>query len=224
MRILIAEDEDALREVLVKRLKAEQYGVDACADGNDALYYMESTEYDAVVLDIMMPGLDGIAVLEGARAKGITSPVLLLTALDSVEDRVRGLDAGADDYLIKPFAFDELLARLRVMTRKKSGHLSNVFRLADLTVDCARRTAVRAGRKLELSGREFAVLEYLIRNAGIVLSRDSVERHVWSYDYEGGSNIVDVYIRYLRRKLDDPFPQKLIHTVRGAGYVLREQS
>ncbi|QQO08802.1 response regulator transcription factor [Breznakiella homolactica] len=222
MRILIAEDQQDLNEVLSKRFKAENYSVDSCTDGEAALYYLESAEYDAAVLDIMMPKLDGLEVLRRIREQRNTTPVLLLTARDSVDDRVTGLDSGADDYLIKPFAFEELLARLRALTRKTAGKRTNIFTLADLTVDCGTHTVERSGRAIDLSGKEFAMLEYLIRNAGIVLSRDSIEQHVWSYDYEGGSNIVDVYIRYLRRKVDEPFGKKLIHTIKNAGYVLRE--
>ncbi|MDL2281087.1 response regulator transcription factor, partial [Selenomonadales bacterium OttesenSCG-928-I06] len=205
------------------RLKAEKYAVDSCVDGKDTLYFIEITEYDAIVLDIMLPGLDGITILKEMRAKKNTTPVLLLTAMDSIEDRVTGLDAGADDYLVKPFAFDELLARIRVLIRKKSDNPSNVFTIADLSVDCTRYVATRGGKELDLTGKEFAILEYLVKNSGHVLSRDSIERHIWSYDYSGGSNIVDVYIRYLRRKVDDPFAKKLIHTIRNVGYVLKEE-
>ena len=199
----------------------EHYSVDACLNGREAMDYLACAEYDAVVLDIMLPGANGFEVLKSIRAKQDRTPVLFLTALDTIDDRVAGLDAGADDYLVKPFAFDELLARLRVMIRRSGGHVSNVFTLADLTVDCDARQVTRGGEIIPLSSREFAILEYLIRNAGKVLSRDKIGLHVWNYDYEGGSNIVDVYIRYLRKKLDEGHAPKLIHTVRGAGYVLR---
>lgn len=222
MRVLVVEDEPALNGLLAKQLKAAHYSVDSCADGLDAEDYLRGAEYDAVVLDIMLPGQSGLALLRKMRAAGDKTPVLLLTARDSVEDRVAGLDAGADDYLVKPFAFEELAARLRVLLRRASGSVSDVFTVGDLTVDCAARTVRRAGQPVALSAREFDILEYLARNAGVVLSRDKIGRHVWNYDYEGGSNVVDVYIRYLRKKLDDGFPAKLIHTVRGAGYVLRE--
>ncbi len=221
MRILVVEDEPKLNELIVKRLRMEHYSVDACLDGREAMDYLACAEYDAVVLDIMLPGVSGFEVLKSIRAKQDRTPVLFLTALDTVDDRVAGLDAGADDYLVKPFAFDELLARLRVMIRRSGGHVSNVFTLADLTVDCDARQVTRGGETIQLSSREFAILEYLIRNAGKVLSRDKIGLHVWNYDYEGGSNIVDVYIRYLRKKLDEGRSPKLIHTVRGAGYVLR---
>lgn len=223
MRILVVEDEPALNALLTKQLKSAHYSVDCCADGLDAQDYLRGAEYDAIVLDIMLPGQSGLALLRGMRTAGDKTPVLLLTARDSVEDRVAGLDAGADDYLVKPFALDELLARLRVLLRRAAGSVSDVFSVADLTVDCAARTVFRAGRAVSLSSREFDILEYLVRNAGVVLSRDKIGRHIWNYDYEGGSNVVDVYIRYLRKKLDDGFSPKLIHTVRGAGYVLREE-
>ena len=224
MRILIAEDQRDLNQLLKKRLKEAGYSVDACFDGAAVFDYLLGAEYDALVLDIMMPKVDGIQVVRRLRREGNQVPVLLLTARDSIEDRVAGLDAGADDYLIKPFAFEELLARLRVLLRRAGGHTSDVLTLADLAVDCAARTVTRGGVPVALSAREFDILEYLIRNQGIVLSRDKISRHVWNYDYEGGSNVVDVYIRYLRKKLDEGREPKLIHTVRGAGYVLREDA
>lgn len=219
----MVEDEPSLNALLVKQLQAAHYSVDSCLTGTDVFDYLRGAEYDALVLDIMLPGISGLEVLRRMRAKNDRTPVLLLTAKDSVEDRVAGLDAGADDYLAKPFALDELLARLRVMTRRASASVSDVFTVADLTVDCAAHTASRGGVAVTLSSKEFAILEYLVRNRGIVLSREKISRHVWNYDYEGGSNVVDVYIRYLRKKLDDGFSKKLIHTVRGAGYVLREE-
>ena len=224
MRLLVVEDEPNLRRLLVQRLREENYSVDDCGDGESARDYLAGAEYDALILDIMLPGISGLALLRGLRAKGDTTPVLLLTARDSVGDRVEGLDCGADDYLVKPIAIDELAARLRVLLRRRSGGAaSDIFRVADLEVDCARHTVTRGGVPITLSGKEFAILEYLIRNAGIVLSRDKIGRHIWNYDYEGGSNVVDVYIRYLRKKLDNEFSPRLIQTVRGAGYVLREE-
>ncbi len=222
MRILVVEDEQAMNSLLAKRLRAAHYSVDACFTGTDALDHLLGAEYDALVLDIMLPGVSGLEVLRRMRAKGDRTPVLLLTAKDGVEDRVTGLDAGADDYLVKPFAFDELLARLRVMMRRASASVSDVFTVADLTVDCAARTACRGGVPVTLSSKEFAILEYLVRNRGIVLSREKISHHVWNYDYEGGSNVVDVYIRYLRNKLKAYNKQKLIETVRGVGYVIRQ--
>ncbi|MEG1085952.1 MAG: response regulator transcription factor [Anaerovoracaceae bacterium] len=221
MRVLIVEDEGKLNELITKRLKLENYTVDSCMDGNDALDFIKCAEYDAIVLDIMLPGIDGLQVLKQLRGKKDTTPVLLLTARDSIENKVEGLDAGADDYLVKPFAFDELLARIRVMMRKKSNSVSNVFKLSDLTVDCDSRTVTRGKILISLASKEFAILEYMIRNSGTVLSREKISNHIWNYDYQGGSNVVDVYIRYLRKKIDEDFTPKLIQTVRGAGYVLR---
>ena len=221
MRILIAEDEADLNGILVKRLKNENYGVDSCLNGIDAWDYIPRPNYDAVILDIMMPGLSGLEVLKRMREQNIKTPVLLLTAKDSIEDRVTGLNCGADDYLIKPFAFDELLARIKVIIRRKTESVSNVFTLADLTVNCDSHTVTRGGRNIQLASKEFAILEYMIRNQGIVLSKEKIEQHIWNYDYEGGSSVIKVYIRYLRKKIDDDFDVKLIHTVRNAGYVLR---
>jgi len=221
MRILVVEDEPNLNELIVKKLQLEHYSVDNCFDGNDALDYFNQAEYDAVILDIMLPGISGLEFLKIIREKNNKTPVLLLTARDSIEDRVKGLDTGADDYLVKPFAFDELLARIRVMLRHNVGSVSNVFTLADLKVDCDSWTVTRNDIPITLSSKEFSILEYLIKNAGIVLSREKISHHIWNYDYEGGSNVVDVYIRYLRKKIDEEYDTKLIQTVRGAGYVLR---
>ena len=225
MRILIAEDEKSLNRILTARLRAEHYSVDSCFDGQEALDYLAAADYDAVILDIMMPKKNGLQVLQHIRNRKKNTPVLLLTARDSVEDRVAGLDAGADDYLIKPFAFEELLARIRVMLRKNSSAetKTNVVKIADLTVDLNTQKVYRGDKEISLSSREFSILRYLCMNKGIVLSRDKIEEHIWNYDYAGGSNVVDVYIRYLRKKIDEGFSPKLIHTVRGAGYVLREE-
>lgn len=221
MRLLIAEDEKALNNVIAKRLTAEGYSVDSCYDGEEALSFLEMGEYDAVILDIMMPILDGLSVLKTMRSEKNSTPVLLLTAKDSIDDRVTGLDAGAQDYLIKPFAFEELLARIRAMTRKTAGNTTNIFEIEDLVLDINSHTVTRSGKNITLSAKEFDILEYMIRNKGIVLSREKIENHVWNFDYCGGTNVVDVYIRYLRKKIDDDFDVKLIETVRGKGYVLR---
>ena len=221
MRLLVAEDQKDLNDIITKTLTRNHYTVDSCFDGQEALDYLDMAEYDAVILDIMMPKKNGLEVLKSLRASGSAVPVLLLTARDSISDRVTGLDAGADDYLIKPFAFEELLARIRAMLRKREGRAQNRCQAADLTVDLDTRTVMRGNIPITLSSKEFSILEYLITNQGIVLSRDRIEQHIWNYDYEGGSNVVDVYIRYLRKKIDDGFEPKLIHTVRGAGYVLR---
>lgn len=228
MRLLVVEDEIHLLDIIKKRLQKEHYSVDACADGLEAMDYIELTAYDAVILDIMLPGMSGLDILKRVRAAGNRTPVLLLTARDSIEDRVNGLDIGADDYLVKPFAFEELLARIRVMIRRSTAKETsgdvNVLEIADLKVDTKSHQVWRAGNLIELSSREYAVLEYMMRNQGVVLSRKNIEEHVWNYDYMGGSNMIDVYIRYLRKKLDDGFDTKLIHTVRGSGYVLRREA
>lgn len=221
MRILVVEDERDLNRVISKRLESEGYSVDRCFDGEEALDFIDVGEFDAIIMDIMMPRINGIEVLKQMRSRNNITPVLLLTARDGIGDRVNGLDAGADDYLIKPFAFEELLARIRVMTRKASGNSTNVFSAADLTMDLNSHTVVRGDVNINLSAKEFEILEYLLRNKGIVLSREKIESHVWNFDYSGGTNVVDVYIRYLRKKIDDEFEPKLIHTVRGCGYVLR---
>ena len=221
MRILVAEDEKSLNRVITKRLESEGYSVDSCFNGEDALDYMYVGEFDAVIMDIMMPKLDGIEAVKRMRARGDSTPVIFLTAKDSISDRVAGLDVGAEDYLTKPFAFEELLARIRVMTRKKSGNTTNVYTVADLVLDTSSRTVQRGGTQITLSAKEYDILEYLILNKGKIISREKIENHVWNFDYSGGTNIVDVYIRYLRKKLDDGFDEKLIHTVRGMGYVLK---
>ena len=218
MRLLLVEDELALLEITAKRFRAQGYSVDECANGAEALDLIRMTEYDAVVLD-------GLTVLETLRREGNATPVLLLTARDSVADRVRGLDCGADDYLVKPFAFDELSARVRALMRRPTGaeRVNNALSCGDLTVDVAARTAKRGGQELSLTKKEFAILEYLLRNRGVVLTRDQIERHVWDYDFDGGSNVIDVYIRCLRKKVDADRAVKLIHTGRCVGYVLRSE-
>jgi len=222
MRILVAEDERDLNNVICNKLRASGYSVDACFNGTDALDYILFHRYDGVLMDIMMPGMDGYEVVRRLREKNNATPVLFLTARDSTEDIVKGLDMGANDYLIKPFSFDELLARIRVMTRNVAVY-NGIHTVADLTVDSAARTVKRGKDIIDLSPKEFALLEYLIINKGTVLSRESIEDHIYDVDYEGGSNVVNVYIRFLRRKIDEPYDVKLIHTVRGAGYVLREE-
>ena len=221
MRILVVEDETNLNHILKQLLEEEHYAVDCCFDGQEALDYIHVTEYDGIILDIMLPGVSGLDVLREMRSHGNHTPVLLLTARDSIDDRVDGLDAGADDYLVKPFAAPELLARLRVLLRGKSG-AHTVLTLADLSLDPATHRVFRAGQEIFLSGREFAILEYLLRNQGTVLSRSRIEEHIWNYEYEGSSNVVDVYIRKLRKAIDKEGSIPLIHTVRNVGYVMRE--
>ncbi|MDO5132589.1 MAG: response regulator transcription factor [Eubacteriales bacterium] len=222
MRILVAEDERDLNDILVMKLSDEGYSVDSCLDGEEAILYLSTAEYDAVILDIMMPKADGFKVLKKLRQGGSSTPVLFLTARDAIEDRVRGLDAGANDYLVKPFSLEELMARLRALTRSSYNNTGNILSLADLTMDIASREVRRGGVLIDLSVKEYQLLEYLLYNKGIVLKREKIENHVWNFDYEGGTNVVDVYISYLRRKIDSGHKKKLIHTVRGVGYVLRE--
>ena len=223
MRLLLAEDERDLNRIITKKLTAAGYSVDSFFDGEEAIQVLSYTEYDALILDIMMPKADGYAVLRAVRDAGKTTPVLFLTARDAVADRVKGLDSGANDYLVKPFSFEELLARIRAMTRTSFGVKDSLLTIADITLDSAAQTVRRAGRELTLSAKEYALLEYLMHNQGIILSREKIENHIWNLDYEGGTNVVDVYISYLRKKIDDGREKKLIHTVRGRGYVLREE-
>ena len=223
MRILLAEDEKDLNNIITKKLKSEGYSVDTCYDGMDAMDCIDAAEYDAVILDIMMPKADGYEVLRHLRDLGKSTPVLLLTARDSVSDKVKGLDTGANDYIVKPFSFEELMARIRAATRTTFGMTGNTLTAGDLSVDCAAHVVTRGGEKISLSAREYAILEYMMRNKDIVLSREKIENHIWNFDYEGGTNVVDVYISYLRRKIDGGREKKLIHTVRGSGYVLREE-
>ncbi len=222
MRILIAEDEKSLREILSLRLSQEGYNVDCACNGEEALEYIASAPYDCIILDIMMPKVDGLTVLKNIRAKNDETSVLMLTAKDSIEDRVTGLDLGADDYLVKPFAYDELLARLRAMLRRGTDNKTNTLKFADLEMDLLKREIVRNGNKIELSSKEFMLLEYLMRNPNIVLSRHRIIDHVWNFDYDSGTNLINVYIRYLRSKIDDDYDVKLIHTIRGMGYMLKE--
>ncbi|HHX07133.1 MAG TPA: response regulator transcription factor [Erysipelothrix sp.] len=222
MRVLIAEDEMDLNDIIAKKLVSEGYVVDQSFDGEEAIEFLSFTDYDVIVLDIMMPRVDGYEVLEYLRQQGKSTPVLFLTARDSVADRVKGLDLGANDYLVKPFSFEEFSARIRALTRTTFGVVSNVLEVEDLTLDVATQMVQRAGEEIELTAKEFTLLQYLMVNKGTVLSRDRIENHIWNFDYEGGTNVVDVYISYLRKKIDDGFDQKLIQTVRGRGYVIRE--
>lgn len=224
MRILFAEDERDLNHIITKKLTSQGYSVDSVYDGEEAIDILSYTDYDAVILDIMMPKVDGFAVLRALRSKGKNTPVLFLTARDSVQDRVAGLDSGANDYLVKPFSVEELLARIRAMTRTAFGVSDSLLSVGDLTMDTAAKVVKRGGKEIPLSAKEYALLEYLMHNAGIVLSREKIENHIWNFDYEGGTNVVDVYIRYLRKKIDEGYDKKLIHTVRGRGYVLREEA
>ncbi len=221
MRLLVVEDEKDLNSIIVKNLEAEGYIVDSCYDGEDAVIYMTTIDYDAVILDVMIPRLSGFEVLKKMREMKIETPVLFLTARDQVDDIVFGLNIGADDYMVKPFSFDELMARLRVIVRRKPEIRENIYTCGDLSLNVNTRKVTRQGKEISLSPKEYAILECLIRNKNIVLTRAQIESNIWDMDYNGESNVIDVYIRYLRRKIDDDFDEKLIQTVRGVGYMLK---
>lgn len=222
MRVLVVEDEKHLNRIITEAMEDEGYSVDSCFNGADALDYALSAVYDVMILDIMLPKMDGLELVRRLRRGGNHTPVLFLTARDSVADKVEGLESGGDYYLTKPFDFQELIAVVHAMTRKYTGNRSNIYTIADLTLDVSARTVTRAGRSIELTQKEFALLEYMVRNRGVVLSREMIENNLWNYDYEGGTNVVDVYVGYLRKKMDAGFDKKLIHTVWGTGWVLRE--
>jgi len=224
MRILVVEDEAKIARFIKKGLSEEGYAVDIARHGEEALSYATSAPYDVVILDLMLPRIDGITVCRRLRESDLSVSILILTARDSVEDRVAGLDAGADDYLVKPFAFAELLARIRALMRRPKGITPNLLQVGDLELDVARRRVVRAGFAIELTPKEYSLLEYMMRNRGQVLTRTQILEHVWNYDFYAGSNIVDVYIRYLRKKIDEEHEDKLIKTVRGVGYTICEDS
>jgi DNA-binding response OmpR family regulator len=222
MRILVVEDEKKLSELIARALRAERYAVDVALDGHAAWQMIETYEYDLVILDLMLPGLDGAEILRRTRRRNQHVPILILTALDATSEKVRNFEAGADDYLTKPFAFAELLVRVKALMRRGPVSRSSVVRVADLEIDRLTQQVRRAGRKIELTAKEYALLEYLATNPGRVFSRTMIIEHVWDQSFEGLTNIVDVYVRHLRSKVDDPFSAKLIRTVRGAGYYLGE--
>ena len=222
MRVLVVEDEPGIAQFIRQGLREAGYAVDVAHDGQEGLDYAYVAEYDVLVLDILLPKLDGLDVLRALRARGVKTPVLLLTAKDTVEDRVRGLDIGADDYLVKPFAFPELVARLRALLRRPPLQIDPVLHLGDLAMDTARREVRRGGRLIELSPREFTLLEYFLRHPRHVLTRTQLAEHVWNFDFFNDSNVVDVYIGYLRRKIDRGFDRPLLQTVRGVGYRLSD--
>jgi DNA-binding response OmpR family regulator len=220
MRILVIEDEAAVAQFIQQGLREAGYEVDVTHNGLEGLDYALSKVHDVIVLDIMLPGMNGLAALREMRIEGVKTPVLLLTARDAITDRVQGLDAGADDYLVKPFAFEELVARIRALSRRPATLTGNVLHLADLEMDIVSREVRRCGELIELTRREFALLEYLLRSSNQVLTRTQILDHVWGINYFSSSKVVDVYIGYLRRKIDDGFASPLIHTVRGVGYRL----
>ena len=220
MRALIVEDEKDLNRLLRIALEAEGYCVDCCFNGDEGVLYATSTSYDIIIMDIMMPVLDGFSAVKKMRDVGVLSPVLFLSAKSDVESRVKGLETGGDYYLTKPFQMDELLAVVRAMLRKYSDNKTNILSISDLTMNLSTKEVFRGETKIDLTVKEFALLEYMLRNKGVALSREMIENHLWNYDYEGGTNVVDVYIGYLRKKLDHPPYEKLIHTVWGVGWRL----
>jgi DNA-binding response OmpR family regulator len=222
MRILLVEDDHRLSHSLKASLLDEGYAVDAVFDGDEGQSYAESVAYDAIILDVMLPGKDGILVCRALRRQRINTPILMLTARDAIEDRVSGLDSGADDYLVKPFALHELLARLRALLRRNAPQKTGLLTLGDLSADPATHVVQREGQHIDLTAREFALLEYFLRHPNQVLTREMIEDHIWSYDFTSVSNIVDVYVRRLRRKIDEPFAGEMLETMRGVGYRLRE--
>jgi two-component system, OmpR family, copper resistance phosphate regulon response regulator CusR len=219
MRFLVVEDEQRIADFLKRGLESAGYAVDTAQDGKSAIELIHATDYDLIILDMMLPDMDGLRVLERVRNRKTSPPVLILSARGTVDDRVKGLELGADDYLVKPFAFVELLARVRVLLRR-GAPTPERLQIGDLVLDCIRRRVTRGGEAIELAPKEFSILEYLMRNRGRPLSRTMIVEHVWDMDYDGLTNIVDVYIRHLRSKIDDKWPTKLLHTVRGIGYML----
>lgn len=221
MRILVVEDEDKVASFIRRALEEDSYAVDVCGDGTKGLELARNGSYDAIILDLMLPGMPGLEVLKTLRKEQITSPVLILTARAQVDQKVKGLDAGADDYLTKPFAIEEFLARVRALLRRGTGEAAGVLQVADLVLNPAAREVTRAGRRIELTLKEYALLEYMMRNAGRVLTRPMIAEHVWNLDFDTFTNVIDVYVNYLRNKIDRGSERKLIHTVRGTGYVLK---
>ena len=222
MRVLVVEDNRRLSDTLKMNLVDEGYAVDTAYDGIEGQELAELTPYDVIILDIMLPKRDGLELCRELRQQRNKTPILMLTARDAIDDRVKGLDSGADDYLVKPFAVEELRARLRALLRRDSDEKSGILKVANLTLDPATHEVTRDSETIELTAKEFALLEYLMRSMNRLVTREMAENHVWSYDYSGASNVVDVYIRRLRRKIDDPFEDKLIETVRGVGYRIRD--
>jgi heavy metal response regulator len=222
MRILIVEDDKKVAGFLQKGLREEQYAVDVCRDGKEAVYEAEVHSYDVIILDIMLPGKDGFTICRELRENDVLTPILMLTAKDSLEDKISGLSTGADDYLTKPFSFEELLARIRALLRRSQDYKTGSLKAADLELDPLRHTVQRAGKPITLSGKEYALLEYLLRNKGIVLSQSKIIDHVWDRNYDGTSNLINVYINHLREKIDKEAEVKLIKTIRGQGYKIDE--
>lgn len=224
MKILLAEDETDLNNVVTRYLKKNGYSVDSVLDGEEALDYLEYGEYDLVILDIMMPKVNGFEVIKKLRDKGNHTSVLMLTARDSADDKVKGLDLGADDYIVKPFDFNELMARIRAAVRRKYGNSSNKLVIGNLILNTSEKSVTRDGKRIELTGKEYEVLEYLMQSKNRILSREQIKEHVWDFDYEGDSNIIDVLIKNIRKKIDVEDGKQIIYTKRGLGYVIKEEN
>ena len=221
MRLLVIEDEKQLLKLIGKRLKEEGYAYDLASDGRDGLNFDESIEYDCIILDIMLPSVDGFTIIKKLREKNINSPIIVLTAKSATKDKVNGLDYGADDYITKPFSFEELIARVRAMLRRKLDEKETVLKCRDLTLDLISREVYRNNKLIQLTTKEFSILEYFLRNKGRILTKSQIAEHVWNYEFDYHSNIIEVYIRYLRKKIDDDYEEKLIHTIRGVGYKIK---
>jgi len=223
MRILVVEDEKKVADFIKRGLKEEGYAVDCACDGEEGLFSVRDNEYDLVILDLMLPKVDGLMLCKKLRSEKNNTPIIMLTARDSVQDKVKGLDAGANDYLPKPFAFEELLARIRAVLRVKNSASSTVLRVGPLVLNMITHKVTREGKEIELSSKEYALLEYLMRNQGAVVTRTMISEHVWDINFDTFTNVIDVYINYLRNKVDQGFKVKMIHTVRGRGYTLKEE-
>ena len=222
MKILVVEDEKDLNRVITKHLKKNNYSVDSCFDGEQALDYVLYGEYDLIITDIMMPKIDGYELIKQLRVKGNSTPVIMLTAKDSWADKILGLDSGAEDYIVKPFEFDELLARIRVLMRRNYGFATNIIQVDDVVLDISKKQVTRSSESIVLTGKEYEVLEYLFKNKTGIISREQILNHVWDYDYEGVSNIIDVIVKNIRKKLDVGSKKPIIHTKRGLGYFVKE--
>ena len=223
MKILLAEDEIDLNNIVTKYLKKNGYSVESVFNGEEALDYLEYDEYDLIILDIMMPKINGFEVIKKLRSKGNHTPILLLTARNSSEDKVKGVDLGADDYIVKPFDFNELTARIRTIVRRRYGNSSNELSIGDLVLDTSKKTVTRAGKTIELTGKEYSILEYLMQSKNRILSREQIKTHVWDYNYEGDSNIIDVLIKNIRKKIHVEDGKQIIYTKRGLGYVVKDE-
>jgi len=222
MRILVIEDEVKIAQFIKRGLKEEGYAVDVANDGEEGHFLLSSNEYDAIILDLMLPKIDGLTLCRTLRKEGNQTPIIMLTAKDTVKDKVKGLDSGADDYLPKPFAFEELLARVRVVLRKKDSRVQTQLKVDDLNLDLLTHKVTRGDREIDLTVKEYALLEYLMRNAGNIVTRTMISEHVWDINFDTFTNVIDVYINYLRNKIDSGFADKMIHTVRGKGYLLKK--